>query len=209
MHNPQTTSMTPATGATRISGLLVLFALATGRLGAADERKVDLQVGDRAPAFEAVDDQGKPWKSADHIGKKYVVLYFYPGDFTPGCTRQAQEFRDGMVKLADKGVEVVGVSGDSANTHYLFKKAQKLNFTLLTDENGDLARQFGVPVGKGGSVRIKGDDGQPILLKRNVTLSRWTFVLDKDGKIVSRNTNVTPAQDAKKVTELIEKLAKK
>ena len=86
---------------------------------------------------------------------------------------------------------------------------QKLNFTLLTDENGDLARKFGVPVGKGGTVRIKGEDGQPIVLKRNVTFSRWTFVVGKDGKVVSRNTNVSPCWDVKKVAEVIDKLEKK
>ncbi len=69
--------------------------------------------------------------------------------------------------------------------------------------------KFGVPVGKPGTVRIKGEDGQPIVLKRTVTLSRWTFVLDREGKIVYKNINVSPALDAKKVTELIDNLEKK
>ena len=93
-----------------------------GRLPAADEKPVDLQVGAAAPAFEGKDDAGKPWKSADHIGKKVVVLYFFPGDFTPGCTRQAQNFRDAMNKLTDEGVEVVGVSGDAVRSHAMMSR---------------------------------------------------------------------------------------
>jgi peroxiredoxin Q/BCP len=186
-----------------------LLAVLIGGFVSAEERKTELKVGDPAPVFEATDDQGKLWKSTDVVGKKYVVIYFYPGDFTPGCTAQARAFRDGMVKLTEKGVVVVGVSGDTVNTHFLFKKAQKLNFPLLSDENGDLARKFGVPVGKSGKVRIKGDDGQPITLERKVTLSRWTFVLDRTGKIAALNTNVQPAQNAKKVAELIDTLEKK
>src|SRR5579871_5507954 len=104
----------------RIPGAMTYGSVALGvvvwavsRLAAADGLNVDLKPGDRAPAFEAVDDRGQPWKSTDHVGKKYVVLYFYPGDFTPGCTAQARSFRDNLNKLAERGVVVVGVSGDS------------------------------------------------------------------------------------------------
>src|SRR4051812_4416123 len=84
------------------------------------------KVGDKAPAFQSVDETGQPWKSNDHVGKKVVVLYFYPADFTGGCTAQACGYRDDIEKLAGKGVEVVGVSGDSAKTHTLFKAHHKL-----------------------------------------------------------------------------------
>src|SRR4051812_23519683 len=94
-----------------------------GVVGAAaqDEKKFELNVGDPGPAFQSKDANGLTWKSSDHLGKKYIVVYFYPGDFTPGCTAQAQKFRDNMNKLYDQGAEVVGVSGDSAKTHALFK----------------------------------------------------------------------------------------
>jgi len=190
--------------------ILGILALAVGSfVAAADDKKMDLKVGDPTPAFEAVDDQGQPWKSAEHLGKKYLVVYFYPGDFTPGCITQAQRFRDGMNRLTEKGVEVVGISGDSVKSHQLFKKAQRLNFTLLSDENGSLAKKFGVPVGKGGEVKAKDADGQPVTVKRNVTTARWTFVIGKDGKIALKNINVNPAQDSKQVTDFIEKLEKK
>jgi peroxiredoxin Q/BCP len=193
-------------------GILGVVALAViGVAAAADDKKVDLKEGDLAPAIAGTDDQGKAWKSSDRSGEKYIVVYFYPGDFTPGCIRQAQSFRDGMNKLTEKGVEVVGISGDSVKNHEMFKKDQKLNFTLLADENGELAKKFGVPVGKGGQVKLKEKDaqGEQITIKRGVTISRWTFVIGKDGKIIYKNTKVNPALDSKQVTELIEKLEKK
>ena len=94
----------------------------------------DLKVGDPAPTFEATDDQGKTFKSTDVVGKKVLVVYFYPADLTGGCTRQACGFRDSMKDLTDKGVEVLGVSGDSVENHKIFKKDRQLNYTLLADE---------------------------------------------------------------------------
>src|SRR5262245_8893561 len=114
-----------------------------------------------------------------------------------------------MEKLREKGVEVVGVSGDSVKTHELFKKAQKLNFTLLSDEDGAVAKAFGVPFGKGAKVKAKGADGQPIEFERTGTAARWTFVIGKDGKIAYKNKNVLPGEDAKKITEFITKAQEK
>ena len=169
------------------------------------EKAIDLKVGDPAPVFEVTDEQGKEWKAADHYGKMYVVLYFYPGDFTPGCTAQANAFKEAMNQLTEQGVEVVGVSGDSVPTHGLFKKAQKLNFTLLSDPDGAVAKQFGVPVGKGAKVKAKDPDGKPFEFDRAVTTARWTFVIGKDGKIAYKNTKVTPAADAKAIQEFMAK----
>src|SRR5437867_7890967 len=131
--------------------LMALVVAASAVLG--EEKPVDLKVGDAAPAFTAKDDAGKDWKSAEHIGKKVVVVYFYPASFTGGCTKQACGFRDDSKALTEKGVEVVGVSGDTVRTQSLFKKEHKLPFTLLADEKGDLAKAFGVPTAKGGSVK--------------------------------------------------------
>ena len=112
---------------------LVILAIGCLTAAAADDPKVDLKPGDLAPIFEAIDDHAQPWKSADVIGKKFVVIYFYPGDFTPGCIVQARSFRDDMNRLTANGIVVIGVSGDAVTTHQLFKKAQQLNFTLLAD----------------------------------------------------------------------------
>src|SRR4051812_24760363 len=114
---------------------------ATLLLGASAIRSgtpVELKVGDPAPKFEALDDTGKPWKSENHVGKKIMVVYFYPADFTGGCTKEACGYRDDYSKLTEKGVDVVGVSGDSSHNHELFKKAHDLNFTLLADTDGKI-----------------------------------------------------------------------
>jgi len=185
---------------------LLLFA---GRVAAQDEKKVDLQVGDPAPVFKATDHLGKEWKSADLVGKKFVVVYFFPAAFTSGCRTQAQKFRDNMNALTEKGVIVIGVSGDTVAAQELFKKVEMLNFTLLADEDGSVAKQFGVPLGKGGEVKTKDANGQPVVLKRTVTAARWTFIIGLDGKLLYKNTKVDPATDSKQVTEFIEKLQKK
>src|SRR5262245_19867703 len=85
------------------------------------------------------------------------------------------------------------------------ESAQKLNFTLFSDEDGAVAKQFGVPVKSGAQIKAKDADGKAIEFKRNLTATRWTFVVGKDGKIAYKNTKVTPADDAKKITEFVTK----
>jgi peroxiredoxin Q/BCP len=184
----------------------LLGILALAGLGVADDNNVDLKVGDKAPAFQATDDQGNTWKSNEHIGKRIVVVYFFPADFTGGCTKQACGFRDDSQKLAGKGVEVVGISGDSAKTHKLFKDYHKLSFTLLADEDGAVAKLFGVPVGNGGEVTVKELDN--LKIRQGVRAKRWTFVMDKSGKIIYKDTNADPTKDSKKILEMVEKLDK-
>lgn len=199
-----------------VLGLLV----AVGAAGADDKKKdevpVDLKVGDVAPTFQRPDHAGKAWSSSDRFGKKWVVVYFYPGDFTPGCTAQAKAFNVAMEKLTEKGVEVVGISGDTAKTHDLFRTVWKLTFTLLADEDGAAAKAFGVPFGKGAMVKARDAvnkplevDGKPYEFARAGTAARWTFVIGPDGKVAYKNTKVFPADDAKKITEFLEKAAKK
>lgn len=198
-----------------LGGALVLLAAGATADDKKDE-KVELKVGDTAPTFQLLDEKSKNWSSSDHFGSsnngKWVVIYFYPGDFTPGCTAQAKAFRDAMGKLTGKGVEVVGVSGDSVKTHDLFKAAHKLNFTLLADEDGAVAKQFGVPVGKGTTVKARDAtnkplevEGKPYEFERKTTAARWTFVIDKNGKIAYKNTKVVVAERAKEIAEFIEK----
>jgi thioredoxin-dependent peroxiredoxin len=183
----------------------VVFALAVCVMGFGMNAARAVDVGQKAPAFEATDDQGRPWKSSDHIGKDVVVVYFYPAAMTGGCTKQACGFRDDMKTLKAKGVEVVGVSGDEVRNLQFFKKADDLNFTLLSDEDGKVAKAFGVPTKAGGVVR-KTIDGKPELLKRGVTAARWTFVIDKSGKIVLKETKVNAPKDSKAVIKAVESL---
>src|SRR3954471_11943081 len=167
--------------------------------------KADLKVGDAAPSFAAKDDSGGDWKSADHVGKKILIVYFYPASFTGGCPTQACAYRDDQKALSDAGAEVVGVSGDQVKNQEAFKKFHKLNFTLLADDKGDVAKAFGVETKKGGSVKQKIDDKDEEFT-RGVTEMRWTFVIDKAGKIAYKNTKVNAAEDSKAVLEVISKL---
>jgi peroxiredoxin Q/BCP len=173
-------------------------------------RAAELKIGDKAPTIEATDDSGKTWKSSDVVGKKVLVIYFYPANFTGGCTKQACSFRDEMGKLKDKDVEVVGVSGDSPKGHEEFKKFHKLNFSLLSDEEGAIASKFGVPFSKGEkTVQTTDASGNKLELKRKVTINRWTFVVGKDGKIADKKTDVVPIEDSKRILDILKELKEK
>jgi len=191
-----------------MTGLAVGLLTALTIDGAMAAEPVDLKVGDPAPKFSADDDAGKAWASADHVGKKIVVVYFYPADMTGGCTKQACGFRDDLSKLADKDVEVVGVSGDSVGNHQLFKKAHQLNFALLADVDGKVADAFGVPITRGEKSVKAVIDGKEETLVRSVSAKRWTFVIDKQGKIAAKNTAVVAADDSKAILDAVAKLKK-
>ncbi|MDH4193394.1 MAG: thioredoxin-dependent thiol peroxidase [Nitrospirota bacterium] len=103
----------------------------------------DLQVGDYAPAFSLPDDTGKIVNSSELRGKK-VVVYFYPKDDTPGCTKEACSFRDGIQELREKGAVVFGVSADSVSSHRKFSEKYQLNFPLLSDESKAMIQAYGV-----------------------------------------------------------------
>jgi peroxiredoxin Q/BCP len=102
-----------------------------------------LQVGDVAPDFELPSQTGDPVKLSDYKGK-WVVVYFYPADDTPGCTTEACSFRDSFEDFTDAGAEVIGISKDSVESHVKFIAKHNLPFTLLSDEGGKLARSWGV-----------------------------------------------------------------
>jgi peroxiredoxin Q/BCP len=101
------------------------------------------KVGDKAPLIQGKDQDGKTWKLADEVGKKVVLLYFYPKDDTPGCTKEACGFRDRIADLKKDNVEVIGVSFDSAESHQKFISKFNLNFPLLVDTDGKIAEAYG------------------------------------------------------------------
>ncbi len=162
-----------------------------------------LNVGDKAPAFEAMADNGKLWKSEDFVGEKILVVYFYPAAMTGGCTKQACAFRDHRTQLTQLGAEVVAVSGDEVDGLKVFKGAHNLNFPLLSDATGSIARKFGVPVRDGGEI-TQTVDGETVTLKRGVTTARWTFVIGMDGKIAYKNSEVNPERDSEEVIAAIQ-----
>ena len=163
-----------------------------------------LQVGDSAPGFVANDQDGNLWKSADHVGKGYLVIYFYPAAMTGGCTKQACSYRDQKSGFDDLRVEIVGISGDPVRNLKYFQEAHQLNFTLLSDVSGEVATKFGVPMGEGGVI-TRNIDGQDKELARVFTVARWTFVTDPHGKIVYKDAEVNASEDSQKVIDFVRK----
>jgi peroxiredoxin Q/BCP len=167
--------------------------------------KAQLKVGDQAPSFTAKDDTGQAWNSADYVGKKILVVYFYPAAMTGGCTKQACAFRDDKSQLDQLDAIVVGVSGDEVENLKYFKEAHNLNFPLLADPAGNIAKQFDVKMKDGGSI-VRNIGGQDLTLERGVTTSRWTYVIDKQGKVAFVNTEVNAAEDSKQTIDVIKNL---
>jgi len=131
-------------------------------------REAALTVGDEAPDFDAKDTKGESFRLSDYRGKKNVVLYFYPGDCTPVCTREACGFRDLYEELRGQDTEVIGVSSDTEASHRDFAARHHLPFPLVSDPEKRI-------------VRLYGADGSIFgLLERT---KRLTFVVDKKGRI--------------------------
>ena len=130
-----------------------------------------LERGTDAPPFELEDADGKTWRLSDLAGKK-VVLFFYPADDTPGCTKEACDFRDTHGAWTDAGYVVLGVSPQGAASHSKFSSKYNLNFPLLIDAGLDVAKRYG-------ALREEPEEweGQKLHVKRS------TFVIDEDGKI--------------------------
>jgi peroxiredoxin Q/BCP len=129
-----------------------------------------MRVGDKAPAFSVKDDAGQTVKLSDFKGKK-VVLYFYPKDDTPGCTKEACNFRDGIAALKKRGAVVLGVSADSVESHKKFKTKFQLNFPLLADTERAIIEAYDVWKEKS------------MYGKKYMGIERTTFVIGADGKI--------------------------
>ena len=127
-----------------------------------------LKVGDQAPSFEGVDQEGNSIKLSDFSGKKLVV-YFYPKDNTPGCTAESCNLRDNYDDLLSKGYEVVGVSPDSEKSHQNFIKKYDLPFRLISDVDKSIHEQFGT----WGEKRMYG--------RKYMGTLRTTFVIDENG----------------------------
>lgn len=130
-----------------------------------------LEEGAKAPAFTLAADDGSKVKLADLKGS-VVVLYFYPADDTPGCTKEACAFRDRFAELKKLGVKIFGISPDDVNSHVKFRDKFKLNFPLLADPDHALAEKFG-------AWREKNMYG-----KKKMGIARSTFILDEKGTVI-------------------------
>jgi len=126
---------------------------------------MSLSIGDIAPEFSLVDQHGKTFHSVDFLGKKFMVVYFYPKDDTPGCIKEACQFRDSYEEFTDNGAIVVGISSDSERSHRRFADKYDLPFFLLADPNKKVRKSFKV-------------ENNLFVLP-----GRETFVIDLEGKI--------------------------
>jgi peroxiredoxin Q/BCP len=147
-----------------------------------------IKEGRKAPPFILEDDQGKKVSLADLRGKT-VVLYFYPKDMTPGCTKEACDFRDHWAAMGKKGAVVLGVSADPVKRHEAFKDKYKLPFPLLSDEGKGVLKEYGVWKKK----KFMGREFMGIV--------RTTLIINRDGKIKKIWSPVSLKDHIKEVLE--------
>ena len=176
-----------------IKWLLIAFvvgvALLLWRITASAKRHLP-EAGDAAPLFSLPDQNGKLRAGSEFLGK-WLVLYFYPRDDTPGCAEQAARFRDTMRDLEAMGAAVCGISVDNSESHAAFARKYNLPFALLADRNGETASRFGSLLNLG-VVKVA---------RRN------TFLVDPRGKVAKVYLGVNPAKNAQEVMDDLKKLA--
>jgi peroxiredoxin Q/BCP len=132
---------------------------------------ITLEAGDRAPAFALRDQDGQTHRLKDYAGRT-VVLYFYPRDDTPGCTKEACSFRDEHAAITGEGAAVLGVSTDDAESHQRFRVKHDLPFPLLVDEDARVATSYGA----WGEKTLYG--------RKSIGMTRSTFIIGPDGRLL-------------------------
>ena len=154
-----------------------------------------VEEGKAAPAFTLKDQDGKAVSLASFKGDKAVVVYFYPRDDTPGCTKEACGFRDFNKELQKRGVEVIGISADDAASHQKFRTKYKLPFTLLSDPDRKVMEKYGAY-------------GEKMMYGKKTTgVIRSTVLIGKDGKVLKHWAKVASAEKhPEKVLEAVKEL---
>lgn len=149
------------------------------------------KIGEEAPGFEAPNQDGDLVKLSD-LRERPLVLYFYPEDDTPGCTKEACAFRDDYSRYEEAGIMIVGVSTDSPRSHRKFIEKYNLPFPLIADEEAEIAKSYGV----WGTKKVFG---------RDVTgIKRTTFVIDENDRISHIFHNVRPAEHSQEILQAIQ-----
>jgi len=155
------------------------------------EKQEQLSEGDVAPDFEMKDSRGKTMRLSDLRGKKSVVAYFYPKDFTPGCTMEATEFTKEYENFKQAGIEIVGISPDSEDSHTRFRDKMGIPYQLVADTDNKVSKKYGV-------YGLKNFMG-----KEYMGVNRSTFLVDKSGKIVKVFKRVKPAGHSREVFDAL------
>jgi peroxiredoxin Q/BCP len=150
---------------------------------------MELNIGDKIPSFTLTDHHGNVYRSNKHIGEKVLVIYFYPKNFTPGCTKEACSFRDNYEEFQKLGAEVIGISSDAVKSHQKFRKKYKLPYVFLSDPTEDIRKKFGV---KGHLLGL--------------IPGRETFVIDKEGIIRFKFNNLSASNHMEKALETVKKI---
>ncbi len=148
-----------------------------------------LKIGDRIPTISIPDESGELFELNKFSGKQALVVYFYPKNFTPGCVKEACEFRDTYEEFKELDTEVIGISSDSETSHKRFKSRYKLPFIFLSDKNKKARSAFGV---------------KPTLL--GLLPGRETFVFNKEGVLIMQYNNLNAASHTSKALKEIKKL---
>ena len=146
----------------------------------------DLKIGDNAPDFNSIDQDGNPVRLKDFKGSK-VILYFYPKDNTPGCTAEACNLRDNYAELLKKGYKIIGVSADDEKSHKNFIAKNVLPFPLIPDKGKIIIREYGV----WGKKKLYGKEYEGI--------NRMTFIISENGKIERIFTKVDTKNHAEQI----------
>ena len=146
------------------------------------DKQPSLIIGENAPAFTLADSKGIQHSLSDYKGQ-YVVLYFYPKDDTPGCTKEACNFRDDLFKLEQLNAKVIGISVDTQESHQQFAEKYHLPFTLLADANGNVANAYHALTNL-------------ILIK---IAKRYTFLIDQNSKVIKIYTDVNVANHSEQI----------
>ena len=149
-----------------------------------------LSAGEQAPAFELLDNEGNLHKLSDYQGQT-IVVYFYPRDDTPGCTKEACSFRDAYADFREAGVEVIGISPDNEGSHSKFIAKYQLPFVLLSDPDHNVCEAFGA----WGLKKMYGREYEGVY--------RTTFVIGPNGVIKHVFENVKPADHSQEVLEVV------
>jgi peroxiredoxin Q/BCP len=170
-----------------VAAVVIFAALFVARAARAGDLPI---AGQAAPDFKLPDQHGTQHALTDYRGK-WLVLYFYPKDDTPGCTQEACAFRDDLNQLTAIGAQVVGVSVDDTNSHAEFAKKYHLPFPLLADRDGKVAESYGALLNLG-------------LIK---VARRYTFLIDPEGKVSRLYLSVETSRHSKEIIEDLKKLA--